>query len=477
MLIPIGHEARVQRFPYVTVGLMILSLIVFVPSYYLELDYREKIDNVRREIHSIDPFYFQREEMEKDPRLEQVKEMFGGEKFELSEEKKQRLSRLEEKLERLKNNRPFYKWGSVPKNFNPVTAVTCVFLHAGWAHLIGNMLFLWLVGCNIEDRWGPWFFGAFYIAGGFVASGTHTLANMGSDIPTIGASGAVAAVMGAFLIRYWKTKIRFFYFFWTFVYFLRGTFKVPAYVVLPFWFLKELFWGTSGVVTGVAHWAHIGGFVFGLAGGLFLWLSGIEDKYFVPKYSLDGEEHEVPEEYVQAREALAAGDREGAKQKFLMTVSRHNGYLPALVNLSKLYAEEKNRQELVKTTEAIVRKTLSTDEPHLAVENFQRMMNTFPDASLSPASQFRMASTLASSGLYQEASWSYRNLAAAYPNEILAQKSLVASGDLLTDKLKMHKNAVAMYEHLLKYYPDTALAEKAKEGLARARKAMEESAT
>jgi len=453
---------------------MILSLVIFIPTYYLELDYHQRIEKVTREIQEIDPLYFHRDKMENDPRLQQVKKILGVEKYEIPPEKKKRLEELEKGLESLKTNRPFYKWGCVPKNWNPLTAVTCIFLHGGWMHLIGNMLFLWLVGCNMEDRWGPWFFGAFYMAGGFAASSAHTLVELSSDIPTIGASGAVAAVMGAFLIRYWKTKIRFFYLFWSFIYFIKGTFKVPAYVVLPFWFLKELFWGTSGVNTGVAHWAHIGGFAFGAAGGLILWLSGIEEKYFVPKYSLDGEEHEVPEEYVRAREALAEGNREEAKKKFILTASRHNGYLPALLNLNKIYAEERNKQELIKTTESIIRKSLSTNEPHIAVENFQRMIKTFPDASLSPPSQFRMASILTSSGLYQEASWAYRNLAAVHPHELLAQKSLLASGDLLTDKLKMHQNAVAMYEHLLKYYPDTPLAEKAKEGIERAEKAMKE---
>jgi tetratricopeptide (TPR) repeat protein len=237
--------------------------------------------------------------------------------------------------------------------------------------------------------------------------------------------------------------------------------------MLPLWFLIELFYGMIGIEMGVANWAHVGGFVFGAAAGLILWATGVEKKYFVPRYSLDGEEHEVPESYKQAHDLLSKGDREGAKKKFIATIMSNQGYLPAFLSLSKMYAEDKNQGDLIKVTDQIVKRTLEK-EPHIAIEAFQRLLKTFPDASITPINQFRMAQTLASGGLYQEASWAYRNLAASYPNEVLAQKSILASADLLNDKMGLHENAIEMYNYFLSYFPDSPLAEQARRGLKRA---------
>jgi len=470
MLIPIGHESRVQHFPYVTVGLIILNLVIFIPSWYSELSYQKRMEEVAEKIQAIDPFYFDKEQAANNPEYSQVRDLVTQMRGGISEEQKRLLDEFVNELNGLDENQPFKKWGSIPKKWSLITSVTSAFLHGGWLHLIGNMLFLWMVGCNIEDRWGPWFFSVFYILGAIISSGADALSRLDSMGPAIGASGAVGAVMGAFLSRYARTKIRFFYVFFLGLYLARGTFTAPAFVMLPLWLLVELFYGMSGIETGIAHWAHIGGFVFGAAAGLTLWLTGVEKKYFVPRYSLEGEEHEVPESYKRAHELLAKGDRDGAKRKFIQSIMSENGYLPAFLSLSKIYAEDNNREDLIKVTEEITKRTLAK-EPHIAIEVFQRLLKAFPDASLSPINQFRMASTLASGGFYQEASWAYHNLTANYPNEVLAQKSILASADLLTDKMGLHENAIEMYNYFITYFPNSPLAEQARRGLKKAQAA------
>jgi len=465
-LLPIGHETRVQRFPYVTVGLMILNLAIFVPTYYKQMAQAEKLNEVAEKILRIDPLYFSRDR-EKTPREEMIED-FQKTSFVATKAKAERLRELELEYEEMRDQLVFRKYGSIPDNWSIFSAFSSIFLHGGWLHLLFNMLFLWMVGCNIEDRWGPWFFAAFYVVGGIVASGADAIARIDSvsaNIGSIGASGAVAAVMGAFLLRYATTKIKFFYFLLAFIYPIRGQFKAPAYVMLPLWLLRELIFGSSDMPTGVAHWAHIGGFLFGAAGGLILWVSGLEKKYFVPRYSIEEEEHEVPEEYQRAHQLMSEGKIEEAKNLLNGVVIQYAGYLPAMLTLSKIYAKEKNRAELVKVTEAIVKKSFSTDETHFAIEAFQRMSRTFPDASLAPIVQYRLASTLTSSGLYQEAVMAYRNLAAAYPQEMLAQKSLLAAADMLADKLGMHQHAHQMYEYIVKYFPDTPVSQQARIGL------------
>lgn len=149
--------------------------------------------------------------------------------------------------------------------------ITSMFMHAGWMHLLGNMLYLWIFGDNVEDRLGHIGYLNFYLAGGFVAAAVHILFNQQSVIPTVGASGAVAAVLGAYLVFYPKARV------YTFIpigLWARLT-LVPAAVVLGLWFLLQLFSGFASLdvksdVGGTAFWAHIGGFVFGvLIGFLF----------------------------------------------------------------------------------------------------------------------------------------------------------------------------------------------------------------
>jgi membrane associated rhomboid family serine protease len=142
---------------------------------------------------------------------------------------------------------------------------TSMFMHAGLAHIGGNMLYLWIFGDNVEDAMGHGRYLLFYLTGGIVASLAHILTNPGSQIPTVGASGAIAAVLGAYLVLYPQSRVVTLIFLG---YFIRVT-TVPAVIVLGLWFVLQLFQGvvTLGAadVGGVAFWAHIGGFVAGLA--------------------------------------------------------------------------------------------------------------------------------------------------------------------------------------------------------------------
>jgi membrane associated rhomboid family serine protease len=141
--------------------------------------------------------------------------------------------------------------------------LTSMFLHGGWLHLIGNMWFLWLFGNNIEDSTGHLRFLLFYLLTGLAASGGHILSDPGSQIPTVGASGAISGVMGAYLLLYPKVRIHTLFFFVVIV----RVIPIPAWLVLGEWFALQLLSGTTTPAesVGVAFWAHIGGFVAGLA--------------------------------------------------------------------------------------------------------------------------------------------------------------------------------------------------------------------
>ena len=143
---------------------------------------------------------------------------------------------------------------------------TSMFLHGGWMHLIGNMWFLWLFGDNVEDRVGHGRYLLLYLVGGLVGALTHWFFNLNSTVPTVGASGAIAAVMGAYLITFPRARIRtlvplFIFLTW---------FDVPAFIILFYWLLLQLLSGVASVAVadpmqgGVAFFAHVGGFLAGI---------------------------------------------------------------------------------------------------------------------------------------------------------------------------------------------------------------------
>lgn len=142
-----------------------------------------------------------------------------------------------------------------------LTLLTSMFLHGGWMHFLGNMWFLYVFGDNVEDRFGHLGYLAMYIGTGIAAGASHWVTNDVSPIPTVGASGAIAGVMGAYLLLYPHAKVLavlpIFILFYTFV--------MPAPVFLAIWFAFQIFSGisSSGASTGVAWWAHIGGFIAG----------------------------------------------------------------------------------------------------------------------------------------------------------------------------------------------------------------------
>ncbi|MCM8826061.1 MAG: rhomboid family intramembrane serine protease [Candidatus Omnitrophica bacterium] len=167
-----------------------------------------------------------------------------------------------------------YIYGFVPKNlflplysdslilrFRPL--VTSMFLHASPTHLIGNMLFLWIFGDNVEDRLGHLSFLLFYISCGIIAGITHLIMNINSSIPAVGASGAIAGILGAYMVMFPQSMILTlvpFFLFWRIV-------ELPAFIFIGIWFVYQFLLGISTIGyggAGIAFWAHIGGFIAGI---------------------------------------------------------------------------------------------------------------------------------------------------------------------------------------------------------------------
>jgi membrane associated rhomboid family serine protease len=167
------------------------------------------------------------------------------------------------------------QYALIPAWFSWTTVFTSMFLHGGWMHVIGNMLYLWIFGDNVEDRLGHVRYLFFYLASGCAAAILQLLINPLSTVPMVGASGAIAGVMGAYFVLYPESRVLTAVF--IFVFF--DLVEIPAIFFLGIWFLMQLFSGvgslgaaqTSG---GTAFWAHIGGFAVGAVVGLVLRISG-----------------------------------------------------------------------------------------------------------------------------------------------------------------------------------------------------------
>jgi membrane associated rhomboid family serine protease len=160
-----------------------------------------------------------------------------------------------------------FKYGTIPLEIEHgqdlYTLLTSMFVHGGFAHIFGNMLFLWIFGDNIEQRFGSILYLLFYLGTGLAASLAHVITNAGSVIPSVGASGAISGVMGAYILLYPRNRVRVFIWYWGIVY-------LPAYTFLGIWFVMQFLNGLAVLSvqtaqsSGVAFWAHIGGFVTGV---------------------------------------------------------------------------------------------------------------------------------------------------------------------------------------------------------------------
>jgi len=171
-------------------------------------------------------------------------------------------------------------YGLTPARFSFENVLTSMFVHGGWMHVLGNMWFLWIFGDNIEDILGHGKFLLFYLLCGVAAALLQTYFNYDSRVPMVGASGAIAGVMGAYMVKFPRARILTFVLIIFFIY----TFEVPAWLMLIYWFVLQLFGGFDAITEsqysqggGTAFFAHVGGFI---AGMILIHLLGTRERYY-----------------------------------------------------------------------------------------------------------------------------------------------------------------------------------------------------
>jgi membrane associated rhomboid family serine protease len=311
MILPITHEDMVaRRWPIVTIAIVLVSLACFAAQLAGRNGGNAEILRSAERLGRYwdeHPYLVLHAPCD---RLLRHPPAAPGEALPLDDEaaaEQAQLDALCADVERVLYASPERRFGWVPGRHNWAGLFTHPFLHGGVLHLVFNMWFLWLCGCNLEDRWGRLVFLPFYASAGVAAGLVHMAAMPTSLQPMIGASGAIAGAMGAFLVAFARTRIRFVYL----LFFRAGTFAAPAYVMLPLWIANELvFAALPGAGDGVAHWAHIGGFAYGVLFALAMRATGLEarlDAAVERKVSVTQDAR-----IMRAAEMTTAGDAAGA---------------------------------------------------------------------------------------------------------------------------------------------------------------------
>lgn len=350
LLLPIGREdALVRRHAWVSYAILALNGLAFV-AFNLIGQATSDPAALNQKAEEVFIYLAEHPYLEPPPELSQTVDSAVIEQIRSSEVPRPLPGRLEREQEHLNEisielrnmvrSTPVMRWAYYPGEPSPVQAISSMFIHGDLFHLLGNMLFLFVTAPFIEDVFGRPLFVALYLTGGLIATFAH-VAQSGSDLPLIGASGAVAAIMGAYLVRFFRTRLEFIFIpfilrpMWSYRFFM------PAFLFLPFWFGRELYSAMSAGESGIAFWAHVGGFAYGAVFAFGIRLSGIEEKYIHPK--IEGQiSWRASSEMESATKAWRLGDVASARQQLAKVLMENPKDIDARQLLVELSFEEED---------------------------------------------------------------------------------------------------------------------------------------
>ena len=427
MLIPIGHEdQRVTRLPWVTIGLIVINIAVFLATFPLAKQQANETHLRLREVvrYARDhPYLRLPEELARAfPAGPSPRKLAPD----ILNEEQAQLDRLVNDFEVSRSRSVFRTFGYIPAEPHLLALLTSMFMHGGWMHLIGNMLFLWLSGTSLEDRWGRIFFPVLYLASGAVATLIHAAMQPQSILPLVGASGAIGGLMGAFLIRLATTRIRFFFWF----FFFRGTFYAPAYVVLPLWLLQQFMMARTGTAGSVAVWAHIGGFGLGVAVALLVQLTDLEAKLLAPSIAKKTA-WTASEDLAAALARLDRGDLDGAVKALEALLRAKPENIEARTSLIEAYERKGDHAAAGRESARLVGAYLKARDTAGAMTASWEHKRSYPDVPLALRDQLALAADREKRQEYPEAAELYRVAIAAWPDDPLVPKALVGFGRVL----------------------------------------------
>jgi membrane associated rhomboid family serine protease len=462
MLIPIGHEnMTARRWPVITLALIAINVGVFL---FTNSTIQEEAPQLRETRSHILILAAQHPELTLQPEAQRLVDTFKQShpaewaqiqnpyrdvidaydaKIKLMDQPEQLQTEMDEQTAayaKASSTSLAEHYAFVPAKPNPISYLTANFMHGGWLHLIGNMWFLWLAGFVLEDVWGRWLYTVFYLVAGVAALQFHAWSNPGSLTPTLGASGAVAALMGAFLVRFPKMKIEMA---WLFMFRLYR-FNAAAYWLLPLWLLMEVFYGSLfGSMSAVAHWAHVGGFLFGALAAIGLQQTGLEQK---TNKAIEEKLSWTPDAEIDHANSLM--DR-GQLDEAAAMLNNHLAVKPDSIDAWNLVKQIHWRKQ---ETAAFHEATIKTCALHLKAHNseaawkdYEEFLNSGGGTPPAPV-WFDLCKAADDLQSYDRALYEYQQLAAAYPNERQALMAQLGAAKVCLKRLNRPQDALAFYQ-------------------------------
>jgi membrane associated rhomboid family serine protease len=415
MLLPIGHEeTTVRRMPWVTLTIIGLCLVAFILTVIAQSSEGIVTSREQRAVE----FWAEHPYLALDPQLkghiyysllqQGASEIPPPDDDALREDEQRELDNLVAAVFEARDSSPYFRWGLVPARPRPIAWLTHMLMHAGLFHLLGNLFILYLVGPSLEDVWGRPMFSLFYVAAGLAAAAFFVAGHPDIDEPLVGASGAIAGVMGAFAVRFWNTRITFFY--W--VFFLKiytGSFAAPAWLMLGLWaavqvaFMSGLWAFTTVADMGnVAFSAHVAGFVFGVFVALLVRKLAIEERIVEPSIETRTVVHEA--KAIEEAFDLAREGRTEEAMVFLETELERNprdaDAASGLWNLAVASGtEQRVARRMIRPLEAAAR---SGDDglPGLC---WGELLRKVPEIDIPPAVAVRLGEIVMAAGLATDA--------------------------------------------------------------------------
>lgn len=420
MLLPIGHEeTTVRRMPWVTLTIIGLCVVAFVLTLIAPSGERRV---AAAEFRALE-YFFAHPYLELDPQLKgytyyslkqlEAQESSPPENYEQQQIEQRELDDLVDAFFTARNDTPYYHWGLVPTDQRAITWLTHMLLHVGLLHLFGNLFILYLAGPPLEDAWGRPAFAIFYVVSGVVAAFFFIAGHSGINEPLVGASGAISGVMGAFAVRYWRTRITFFYF----VFFIRiytGTFAAPAWLMLGLWVLIQLafasgWWAFTsfGDMGDVAFEAHIAGFMFGVAVAFLVKKFALEEK-FVDNAS---EEGQIVHHARSAETALALASQGRIDEALALLggeLDRKPWDADAASALWTIAASAGRQSEVVRRMVPALEAAARSGDDGLPALCWGELLRSSAEIDIAPATAVRLAELVFAAGLDEDAATTLR---------------------------------------------------------------------
>jgi membrane associated rhomboid family serine protease len=462
MLIPIKHEnMSARRWPVITFALIAINVVVFLATLGPLQDEQKQIAPTKLHLILLAATHPElKVPADSQDVVRSLKDRYPKQWAQLNTRKRRawddwdarmlqmddpevlqsEMNNLSADLQKARADSILEKYAYVPVHPTAISYLTANFLHGGWMHLIGNMWFLWLAGFVLEDFWGRPLYTAFYLISGAASMMLDGLFNSGSITPTLGASGAIAALMGAFLVRFPKMKIEMLW--WIFL--RPRRFKAPAYYLLPGWLALEVFYGSVfGQSTGVAHWAHVGGFAFGALTALTLRYTGLEQKAH-EKVEAELTLQSGPE-IQRANEFLDKGELLSAEEILNDYVSRNPDSIDAYMLLRTIYQKQNKQIAAAETLAKVCVLHLRAKENDLAWKCYEEFLAAGGQAP--PAANWMELCRAAESlQHFDRAVAEYEKLIATYPADRQSIAAQLAAARICLKRLKQPERALQFFK-------------------------------